>query len=116
MKTILIAEDEENDAFLLKRCFNKAGIDADLHFVSNGDEALAYLRGEGRYSNRDHFPYPGLALLDIKMPRKNGFEVLEEIRNDDQLRRLPVVVYTSSDDPQDVNRAFDRHANSYLIK
>jgi CheY-like chemotaxis protein len=115
-RTILVAEDDENDVFLLQRAFAQAHSQAVLQFVPNGEEALAYLRGEDGYSDRRKFPFPSLLLLDLKMPRKNGLEVLEVVRKDPILRKLTVVIFTSSNQARDINLALDLGANSYLVK
>lgn len=113
---ILIAEDSENDVFMLKRAFAQAGIEVPMQVVSNGEEAIAYLRGEGRFANREEFPLPDLFLLDLKMPRKNGFDVLEWLRQQPALAQMRVVVLTSSDEIRDVNRAYALGAASFLTK
>jgi len=113
---ILLAEDSDDDVFLMERAYKKAKLTNPLKIVSDGEQALAYLRGEGVYADRDQYPFPGLLLLDIKMPRMNGLEVLSAIRQDPQLRRLVVIVLTASNLDQDVNRAFDLQTNSYLVK
>ena len=113
---ILLAEDREDEVMLLRRAFAKANFLNPLHVVSNGEEAIAYLQGEGKYSNRDEYPLPCLLLLDLKMPRKNGFEVLEWIRQQPGLSALRVVVLTGSDEMRDVNRAYQLGANSFLVK
>ncbi len=115
-RTILVAEDDENDVFLMRRAFAQAHSQAALQFVSNGEEALAYLRGNGLYAARDQFPFPALLLLDLKMPRKNGLEVLEVIRADPDLKTLTVVVFTASNQERDINLALGLGANSYLVK
>jgi CheY-like chemotaxis protein len=114
--TILVAEDCDDDVFLLKRALTRAGIPAGVQVAPDGEEALAYLRAEGRYSDRQKFPFPTLVLLDIKMPRMNGFEVLDQIRRDRALRRLTVILFTSSHEERDVNLAADLCANSYVLK
>ncbi len=116
IRTILVAEDDENDVFLLQRAFIKAGSQAELQFVPNGEEALAYLKGEGVYGDRRKFPFPALLMLDLKMPRKSGLEVLEAIRGDPDLKKLTVVIFTSSNQERDIDRALDLGANSYLVK
>jgi CheY-like chemotaxis protein len=114
--TILVAEDSDDDVFFLKRAITRAGLNVQWQVVANGEQAMAYLKGDLQYGNRELFPFPTLALLDIKMPRKNGLEVLKEIRCDPRLTRLLVVFLTSSDDPEDINLAYELHANSYLVK
>jgi CheY-like chemotaxis protein len=113
---ILVAEDNEDDAFLLRRAFGKAQFSNPLHLVPDGVEAMAYLKGTGQYADRAKFPFPALVLLDIKMPRMNGLETLAAIRKDPELKRLVVIFLSSSDQEQDINEAFDLRANSYLVK
>jgi CheY-like chemotaxis protein len=113
---ILVAEDNADDAFLLKHAFARAGFGSPVRFVADGEQVLLYLEGEGEYANRAQYPFPALLLLDIKMPRLDGLEVLTLIRNDPRFRRLIVIMLTSSSREQDVNRAFDLQANSYLVK
>ncbi len=113
---ILLAEDNENDVIMLRRAFQKAHFLNPLHVVENGEEAIAYLKGEGKYASRDEYPLPTVLLLDLKLPRKNGFEVLEWIRQHPTLSSLRVVVLTSSDQIRDVNRAYQLGANSFLVK
>lgn len=110
--TILVVEDDENDLFLLKRAFAKAKVTNPIHAARDGEEAIAYLSGNGVPDDR----LPVLVLLDLKLPRLSGHEVLAWIRSNERVRRLPVVVLTSSDEPRDVNRAYDAGANSYLVK
>jgi len=113
---ILLAEDDEDDVLLIRRAFKDLGILNPLHVVRDGDEAIAYLKGVGQYKNRAEYPLPSLLLLDLKMPRTNGFEVLEWIRSEPNLRLLRVIVLTSSGQMQDVNAAYQLGANSFLIK
>jgi CheY-like chemotaxis protein len=115
-QTVLLVEDNPDDALLTRRAFTKAGIPKLLQVVEDGERAVAYLAGNGDFADRDRFPLPLLVLLDLKLPRRSGFEVLEWLRVQPGLRRLPVVVLTSSDQSADVNRAFDLGANSYLVK
>lgn len=114
--TILLAEDNDDDAFLMCRAFRKAHLLNPLVRVRGGEEALAYLKGEGCYANRDRFPLPFLLLLDLKMPRVNGFDVLRWVRDQPELKRLLIVVLTSSTSEPDMNTAYDLGANSYLSK
>lgn len=113
---ILLAEDNEVDVLLTRRAFAKAGLLNPLHVVSDGEEAIAYFCGAGKYSNRAEYPLPVLMLLDLKMPKKNGLEVLRWIRAQPSLRALRVIVLTTSDLFLDVNLAYQLGANSYLVK
>ncbi len=113
---ILLAEDLEDDILLIRRAFAAARVTIPLHVVRDGEEVLAYLSGLGKYSSRDEFPLPDLILLDLKMPKMDGFEVLQWIRQHPQFKALRVIVLTSSEDIYDVNRAYDLGANSFLVK
>ena len=107
----LVAEDNENDTLLLSYAFQRAGVEIPLAFVRDGQEAIDALK-EGQSANA----LPHLLLLDLHMPKYNGFEVLQWIREQPRLRRLIVIVLTSSPLPADINRAYDLGANSYLTK
>jgi CheY-like chemotaxis protein len=111
-KNILIAEDDPNDVFLLQWAFSKTGINANLRFVEDGEAAIRYLESSDQQKN----PTPHLLLLDLKMPRVDGFNVLEWVRLQPGLKRLLVIVLTSSDSVLDINHAYDLGANSYLVK
>lgn len=113
---ILVAEDREDEILLLRRAFKHANILNPLQIVRDGEEAVAYLKGEGRFSNRDEYPLPSLMLLDLKMPRMDGFEVLQWIRRQPTLSSLRVVVLTASEEIRDVNMAYQLGANSFLVK
>jgi CheY-like chemotaxis protein len=113
---ILLVEDDPNDIILIKRAFEKANITNPLQVVENGEEAISYLAGKGRYGDRVKYPLPILILLDLKLPRKSGHEVLEWLRRQPMLKRLTVVVLTSSQQSSDINKAYDLGANSYLVK
>src|SRR5947208_11973317 len=115
-ETILVAEDDADDAFFLQRAFKKLGIPTSLKFVHDGQEAIDYLHGDAQFADRLRYPLPDLLLLDLKMPRLTGFEVLGWVRKQHNLRRLPVVIFSSSGELTDINRAYDLGANSYLIK
>jgi CheY-like chemotaxis protein len=111
--TILLVEDNPDDILLIRRAFRKAGAFDSLEVVEDGEKAVAYLGGTGDYAARE---LPAVVLLDLKLPRRSGFEVLEWLRRQPGLRRIPVVVLTGSGERSDVNRAFDAGANSYLVK
>jgi len=113
---ILAAEDEPVDAMMIRRAFRKAGISQKLHLVEDGDAVIDYLTGTNAYSDREQFPLPVLLLLDLKLPRRSGLEILEWLRQQPGLRRIPVVVLTSSRQSTDVSCAYDLGANSYLVK
>jgi CheY-like chemotaxis protein len=114
--TILLVEDDENDVILIQRAFQKAGLSYPLKVVRDGDEAMQYLSGQNGYGNRNKFPEPFLVLLDLKMPGTDGFQVLKWARAQTELKRLLIVVLTSSALQADVNRAYELGANSYLVK
>ena len=114
--SILVVEDEPDAITLLCHAFAKSGIVNPLQTVHSGDEAIAYLAGEGRYADRAAYPLPRLVLLDLKLPRCSGHEVLAWIRAQSTLRSLPVIVFTSSKERSDVGRAYAAGANSYIVK
>ena len=115
--TVLLVEDDLNDIFLVKRAFKLAHLQNPLQVVTDGQEAINYLKGEGKYSNRDAYPLPKLIVMDIKMPRRTGFEVLEWVKGSSRpLRRIPIVIVSSSDNPADINRAYELGANAYMVK
>jgi CheY-like chemotaxis protein len=113
---ILLVEDDENDVLLIQRAFRRAGLGTALKVARDGEQAIDYLSGHGAYSNRERFPLPFLLLLDLKMPGVDGFEVLQWVRAEPELKRLLVVVLTSSNLQADVDRAYELGANSYLVK
>ncbi len=113
---ILIVEDREDDILVMRKAFERASVGNPIQIVRDGEEAVAYLSGEGKYANRAEYPLPILILLDLKLPRMDGFEVLTWIRQQEGIRGLPVVVLTSSSQLRDVNRAYDLGANSFFVK
>jgi CheY-like chemotaxis protein len=115
-RTILHVEDDADDVLLFQHACQKAGLGCNLQTVRDGVEAIAYLCGADQFSDRQQHPLPELVVLDIKLPRVNGFEVLDWMRKEDRFRRLPVVVFSSSNHEADVNRAYDVGANSFLLK
>jgi CheY-like chemotaxis protein len=113
---ILLAEDNADDILVIRKAFQRSNLLNPVHIVRDGEEAIAYLQGVGKYGSRDEYPLPDLMLLDLKMPKVGGFEVLSWIRSHPTLRALCVVVLTTSNDMRDVNRAYGLGANSFLIK
>lgn len=114
--SILHVDDDSNDVVLFQHACQKARVDFNVHVVADGDEAIAYLSGQSAFSDRSAHPFPRLILLDLKMPRVSGFELLSWMRQQAQFRCLPVVVLTSSNHEEDVKRAYEMGANSYLVK
>jgi CheY-like chemotaxis protein len=113
---VLIVEDNPEDIALFRRAFEQLGYTGPLQYVFDGEQAIAYLAGEGRFHNRSEFPLPAFLLLDLKMPRKNGFDVLEWIRYQPALAEMRTVVLTTSDDLREVSRAYQLGAASFLTK
>jgi CheY-like chemotaxis protein len=114
--TILLVDDGENDLALMKIAFKKASCDFPVQEVRNGEEAIAYLSGEGVYGDRARFPLPTVVLLDLNMPKKDGFDVLIWVRAQPLLKRLTIIVLTASARIADIDRAFDLGATSFLVK
>jgi len=110
---ILLAEDNPGDAKLTRKALEQGNVINNLDVVTDGVEALRYLRQEDEYADR---PRPDMVLLDLNMPRMDGREVLAEIKDDEDLRRIPVVVMTSSEAEEDIVQSYDLHANAYLTK
>jgi len=115
-RVILLAEDEDNDVYLLRHALEKSGVSARLFVVADGEDAINYLRGEGRYADRTKYPVPCLILTDLKMPRIDGFELLEWTRRSKQLSGIPVVVLSSSSAPFDQDRANELGSQGYYVK
>ena len=113
---ILVVEDREDDILVMKRAFAKAGLTNPVQVVRDGEEGIAYLSGEAKFANRAEYPLPALVLLDLKLPKVDGFEVLDWIRRQEGIRGLPVIVLTSSNEMRDVNRAYALGANSFFVK
>jgi len=113
---LLLVEDNPDDVFLFTRALSKAKRPHPLHVVTSGREAINYLSGAGKYSDRDAFPLPDLIMLDLKMPVVSGFEVLKWIRSDGIARLIPVIVLSSSALIDDVNHAYSLGANAYMVK
>jgi len=113
---IMLVEDREDDILLVKKAFEKGWIDNPLQVVGDGEEAIHYLAGEGKYANRAEYPLPDLILVDLKMPKIDGFDLVRWIRRQPSFGSIPIVVLTSSDSIKDVNRAYALGANSFLVK
>lgn len=116
MQTILLVDDSENDRLLMRRAFKKAEYDVLLREVHNGEEAIAYLKGDAPYGDRAKFPLPILMLLDLNMPKKNGYDVLAWVRTQPRIRRVSITVLSASMRTEDVDQAYDLGANSFLVK
>ena len=114
--TILLVEDDSSDAELLIRAFKKAGVQNPIRHLDNGDAALFYLQGIDTYVDRDKNPLPALILLDLKLPGMSGLELLRWLRQQKNLRRIPVLILTSENDARLMDAAYDAGANSYLLK
>jgi two-component system response regulator len=110
---ILLVEDDPGDVLMTREALADAKMANELHVVNNGEEALAFLFREGEYADA---PRPGLILLDLNLPRVDGREVLARIKAEEELRRIPVVVLTTSEAEEDVLRSYDLHANAYVTK
>lgn len=113
---ILLVEDSEDDISIIRRAFQNGGISNPMHVVRDGEAAIAYLAGTGKYAIRDEYPLPALVLLDLKLPGMDGFEVLRWIRQTPGVSSLRVVVLTSSENIRDVNAAYQLGANSFMVK
>ncbi|BAN35673.1 response regulator with CheY-like receiver domain and winged-helix DNA-binding domain [Sulfuricella denitrificans skB26] len=116
LQTILLVEDDTNDVLLFQRAYRKCKLANPLQIVGDGEAAQDYLAGSGKYADRESYPLPALVLLDFKLPRMSGLEVLAWMRSQTSLKRVPVVALTSSRERSDVNRAYDLGINSYLVK
>lgn len=114
--TILMADDDEDDRMLAKEALEECRLANDLHFVPDGEALMDYLCQRGKYSDLAHSPRPGLILLDLNMPRKDGREALTEIKANPDLRHIPIVVLTTSKAEEDIYRSYDLGANSYITK
>lgn len=113
---ILVVEDNEDDVFILNYAFKEANLKNPLHIASDGQEAVEFLAGEGKFSDRTQFPFPTLVLLDLKLPLKSGLEVLEWIQGQPFRSELNVIVLTSSAEERDITKAYHLGARSYLTK
>lgn len=113
--SVLIAEDDENDIYIYERGLNRIGIE-NFKCVRDGAEVIEYLRGQGKYQDREQNPFPKWLLLDLKMPRVNGLEVLEWIKKNPSCRVVPTIIFSASQQASDVKKAYDLGANAYFVK
>lgn len=113
---ILMADDDADDRLLTKRALEQNNIVNDFRYVEDGEQLIDYLNHQGKYSDPADSPRPGLILLDLNMPRKDGREALGEIKKDESLRRIPIVILTTSKEEEDVLRSYDLGVNSYITK
>jgi len=116
LKTVLLVEDTEDELFLFKKACERARVTFSLQVARDGEQAIAYLSGQGDYSDREKYPMPTLVILDINMPSVSGFEVLRWIRANPNAKQLIVVMFTTSSAESDVSHAYALLANSYLVK
>lgn len=114
--TILMAEDDEDDRMMTKEALEEAGLADAIHFVEDGEYLMDYLRRRGAYADAGNAPRPDLILLDLNMPKKDGREALKEIKSDPALRRIPVVILTTSKAEEDIYGTYDHRANSFITK
>jgi CheY-like chemotaxis protein len=115
-ETILYVEDDPNDQVLVQRALKKLASPVVVITANDGDEAIAFLEGHGKYGDRQSFPLPSVIFLDIKLPKKGGFEVLEWLKEQPLLKRIPVVMISGSNLQQDIDRAYHLGASAYLVK
>jgi CheY-like chemotaxis protein len=113
---ILVADDDAEDCMLIKEAFKEGLLLNGLRFVEDGEELMDYLRHQGKYTDPSLSPRPGIILLDLNMPRKDGREALKEIKSDPELRGIPVVILTTSKDEEDILKSYNIGANSYITK
>ena len=115
-RTILVADDDPDDFYLLKDALSEAGVDCDLRVASDGTELMDYLLHKKEFMAPENAPYPVFILLDLNMPKKNGREALAEIKSIENLKQIPVIVYTTSDEPEDIRDCYAMGANSFVRK
>ena len=114
--TIMVVEDDVNDQFLVERAFRKIGVTDPIQVVGDGAEAIAYMMGEGKYSDREKFAYPTFIITDLKMPRADGFAVLEFLKGNPEWAVIPTIVLSASSDLDDIKKSYMLGASSYHIK
>src|SRR5688500_14341885 len=114
--TIMIVEDDPADQFLIQHAFRAIGVTDPIHYVGDGAEAIAYMMGEGKYSDREKFAYPTFIITDLKMPRADGFAVLEFLKSNPEWKVIPTIVFSASADLDDIKKAYMLGASSYHVK
>lgn len=113
---ILIAEDDEEDRMLTREAMLESRVKNSFHFVEDGEYLMDYLYNKGEYADKQKYPTPGIILLDLNMPRKDGREALKEIKSNEHLKRIPVVILTTSKAEEDIIRTYDLGVNSFITK
>ena len=113
---ILLVEDSPDDVLLIERAFHRADLHHPLRTVTDGQKAIEYLKGLAEYSDRAAYPYPGLVILDLKIPGVDGFDVIRWMRSHPEAKLVPIIVLSSSSEPTDVNRAYELGANAFMVK
>jgi CheY-like chemotaxis protein len=114
--TILVVDDSQDDQFLIERAFRKIGVTDPIHMMNDGVEAIEYMMGEGKYKNRQKYAYPTFILCDLKMPRKDGFAVLEFLKGNPEWAVIPTIIFSASSDLDDIKKAYMLGASSYHVK
>jgi CheY-like chemotaxis protein len=114
--TILMVDDDPDDFFLVRDAFRESGVPSDFQLVSDGEELMDYLYRRGKFTSLENYPMPHLILLDLNMPRKDGREALVEMKKDPDLRRIPIVIYTTSGEEEDISYSYELGASSYITK
>ena len=114
--TILAIDDSEDDQALITQAFRLNGVTCPINWVGSGEEAIAYLKGEGKFSDRSRFAYPSFVMTDLKMPRGDGFSVLQHLKSTPEWAIIPTVVFSASDDLDDIKRSYMLGAGSYIVK
>ena len=115
-ETILMVDDDPDDFFLARDAFMQIGLQADFQLLSDGEELMDYLYRRGKFTGLENTPFPCLILLDLNMPRKNGREALSEIKKDPEFSRIPIVIYTTSMEEDDISRSYELGASSFITK
>lgn len=113
---ILLAEDDCDDRYLISEALDESGVDSQLFIVENGEDLLMYLRGQGKYTDRQKYPLPSVILLDLNMPLMDGREALQALKKDSNLRRIPVIVLTTSQADEDVQKTYDLGITGFITK